>query len=140
MSIKKSFGIDKATSEDGRWFTVDFDENNKPVRFKLAYMSSSNKKMSKLTAELTKPYKRQIDNGTLPEKISEDIALKVFVRSVLLDWDNVIVEEGAAPLPFEEDVAIELMTEFRTLFEHLLMLARDFGNFKQADNEDIAKN
>ena len=140
MSISKSFGVDKKQSQEGKWFEVDYDDNNKAVRFKLSYMSSQNKKMNKISTAVMKPYKRQIENGSLPEPISEKIAIEIFVRSVLLDWDNVIVNEGDGPLEFNEENATQLMKEFPTLFQYLLLMAKDFANFKQEENEELAKN
>lgn len=140
MSLRKSFGLNKNLASEGKWFDVDVDENDKPMRFKLLYMNAQNKNLSKIKTSVMKPYKRQIDQETISDALLNNVGIEIFVRGVLVDWDNIVVEDGGKPLEFNEENATMIMKEFPELFTLLLLLAKDFGNFKQAEVEDIAKN
>ena len=69
--------------------------------------------------------------------------MRAFVRTILKGWDNVIVEDGGAPLEFNEVNAVSLLTQLPELYEMLLENASDAALFKEAtsdDNEELAKN
>ena len=138
MSLKNSFGVNKNAANTGVWVTADVDENGKEMRFKVKPMHSANKELQRVQASISKPYRRQIANGTLQAKLAEKIARDVFIEACLVDWENVIVDVGAQPLEFTPENAEKLLIELPSLLEFLTINAQDLSNFQ--DNIDAAKN
>jgi len=136
MALKDTFGVDRNKSDNGVWIVVDVDDEGKEVRFKISHMSPSNKKLTKLNAEVHKPYRRLGNN--MSDELTDKLAREVFVKGVLLDWENVVVKKGEPPLEFSYDNAIMLFKELPTLLDLLALTASDFQNFK--GDADAAKN
>jgi len=136
MALTDSF----KQTKDTYWVVVDVDEDGKEMKFELAYLSGTNKKLARLTAEMQKPYRRLIDAGKMPEKLADELAMKVFVKGVLVGWENVIVKTGQLPLEYNEDNAMMLFKELPELLQLLMLQSTNFENFKNTENEGAAKN
>ena len=65
--------------------------------------------------------------------------VKVFCKTVLKDWENVLDREGE-PIPFSEDAAIQLLTALPVLYDILEAEASSISNFQTEALADEAKN
>lgn len=107
--------------------------------FTVARMGPSNKKYTKAFEAATKPYRRQMDLGTLPESKSEELLRDVFAKTILKGWKNVKDKEGKA-LTFNVKNAKMILKDLPDIFEILAAEAKKYSNFKSEGLEKDAKN
>jgi hypothetical protein len=105
--------------------------------FKLASMGKANRAYTKALDKATKPYRSNI-NG-MGNDLAESIFMKVFVATVLKDWQNVQQKDGSA-IPFSEPNAIELFKKLPRLYDDLQEKAKSVELFKAEEQEADAKN
>ena len=102
-------------------------------------MGKSNKRYSKALEAATRPYRRQIELGTMNNDKAEEIFLGVFVDTVLKGWKNVRDETGA-DMPFTKQTATKLFKDLPEVYERLQEEAKLSANFREASLEEEAKN
>lgn len=121
-SAKESEGVEiefpEAQNEDG---TI-------PV-FVISRMGKGNKTYSKALEAATRPYRRQVELGTLKNEVAEGLFLGVFVDTILRGWKNVQAEDGIE-LPYTKDNAIKLLTDLPDVYERLQEEAKLAANFR----------
>lgn len=123
-STKEAEGVEielpEATNEDG---TV-------PV-FILSRMGKSNKAYSKALEAATRPYRRQVELGTMKNEVAEELFKGVFVNTVLRGWRHVQDDNGNE-LPFTRENALALLNEegMEDLYDRLQQEAGMSANFR----------
>ena len=120
--------FEEATNDDGTIPT-----------FVIARMGKSNKAYSKALEAKTRPVRRLIELGTLPNEKAEDIFKDVFVDNVLKGWSNVYDEAGEA-IPYTRENALMLMEALPDVYDRLTSEAGLAANFLEAAREKEAKN
>lgn len=141
MSLKKQFGTNREKEEKGVWVEVGIDEeNNLPIRFKIARLTQRNKEYQKTVAKHGRKY-QNINN--MPADIAFGISQKAFVDCILLDWENVAeyrtdklnVMPGVKEMPFNKANATFLMKDIPDLYILLSNLAATPETFMDEDEE-----
>lgn len=128
------FETDKDLETEGRW--IDYGGAGE---YLIARAGGANKKYSNLLQKRMKPYRRQMEAGTLDNEKAKDILIGAFVDAVLLDWKGVNNREGEA-LDYTRDNAIQLFKDLPMLFEDLQKMSMDFAVFRRAEVEkDLGK-
>jgi len=130
-SVLAAFTTDKATETKGKWIPVG------PAKFLVARAGGSNTKFQKAIETAMRPYQRLIQMEQLSETEATKLTVKPFVETVLLGWENVRPatqdedQEWVAgePIPYSQEKAIEILTQFPDLFRHLLTESTKLGNF-----------
>lgn len=147
MSLRKTFKTDKTAEIDGVWLEVAVnDHNGKPVRIKLARMSSSNKRYTKALNAATRPHQSAIQNDALDQELAKSLLQEVFVETVLLDWENLPksdltgVETDVEPLPFNKENALALFAEMPDLYDDWESRAQKAAAFREKEREEAAGN
>lgn len=107
--------------------------------FILARTGKSNKAYSKALEAATRPYRRQIELGTLKNDVAENLFVKVFINNILKGWENVQDEDGKA-IPFSKAAAEKLFDEMPDVYERLQFESKESANFRDAALEEEAKN
>ena len=97
MSLKSKFGTVKNAETEGAWVDVMQNEDGSMCRVKLRRSGRRNKDYTKSFDKHTKPYRRILDN--LDPEIDAKVMRAVIVDSIVTEWENVQLEEGAN-LPF----------------------------------------
>lgn len=133
-SLNKLFGTDKTAEIEGIW--VDYPNG---VSMKIARMGGANTEYARYLTNQLKPYKFQLDRGTLSEEKSKEILLDVFARYVLKDWSGVTDEKGQ-PIEYSVEAAKKVLAEYPELLNELQTLASDYRRFAQEVLEETAKN
>lgn len=106
--------------------------------FRVARVGGANAaRIAKINEAVTRPYRRQMELNLLPQEKVIDINVEVFVRGVLLGWENVEDENG--PLPYTVENAKKLLKDLPEVFNELMKVATDRDSFK-AELENDAKN
>lgn len=133
-NLNKLFGTDRAAEIEGIW--VDYPNG---VSMKIARMGGANTEYARYLTNQLKPYKFQLDRGTLSEEKSKEILLDVFARYVLKDWSGVTDEKGQ-PIEYCVEAARKVLAEYPELLNELQTLASDYRRFAQEVLEETAKN
>lgn len=92
MSLSKHFRTLKELEKKG--IPVEYGENSKGkmMVFHLSRAGGANLEYLAYLDVVTKPMRRQIDNGTVDNKILEGVLKKAFLEKCLKGWDNVEAE------------------------------------------------
>lgn len=120
--------LDEAINDDGTVPT-----------FIISRMGKSNKAYAKALEAATRPYRRQVDLGTLKNEIAENLFMGVFVDVVLKGWKNVVGVNGEL-LAYSKEAAIVLLTELPDVYERLQEEAKLASNFRDSSMDEEAKN
>jgi len=115
MKISR-FATDLGLEEDGVWMDIGDGASLKVARV-------GNPRYRKRIAQLTKPYKRQIRSDTLPEDLSDELVLKAFSETILLDWKGIEDDKGKA-IKYSQEAAYKLLSglrDFRSLVAEIAM-------------------
>ena len=141
MSLYKQFATntDKEIGGIEVQMTEAENEDGSIPTFVVSRMGKSNKRYSKALEAATRPYRRQIELGTMNNDKAEEIFMGVFVDTVLKGWKNVRDENGAE-LPFNKQSATKLFKDLPEVYERLQEEAKLSANFRDAALEEEVKN
>lgn len=139
--LHKQFKTNSAKETEG--VKIEFpeaqnDDGTIPT-FIISRMGKSNKAYSKALEAATRPYRRQVELGTMKNDVAEKLFLNVFVDTILRGWENVQDESGEA-IPYSKDSAIALLEELGDVYDRLQEEAKISSNFRDSALEDEAKN
>lgn len=147
MSLRKTFKTDQNAEVEGVWLEVAVnDHNGKPIRIKLARMSSTNKRYTKALNTVTKPHQSAIQNDALDNDLARKMLQEVFADTILLDWENLPkseltgVDTDTDLLEFSKDNAMALFAEMPDLYDDWESRAQKAAAFREAEREKNAKN
>ena len=141
MSLYKQFATNTDKEIEGIevQMTEAENEDGSIPTFVVSRMGKSNKRYSKALEAATRPYRRQIELGTMNNDKAEEIFMGVFVDTVLKGWKNVPDENGAE-LPFNKQSATKLFKDLPEVYERLQEEAKLSANFRDAALEEEVKN
>ena len=141
MSLYKQFATNTDKEIEGIevQMTEAENEDGSIPTFVVSRMGKSNKRYSKALEAATRPYRRQIELGTMNNDKAEEIFMGVFVDTVLKGWKNVRDESGAE-LPFNKQSATKLFKDLPEVYERLQEEAKLSANFRDAAFEEEVKN
>lgn len=131
MDISK-FQTNKSAEEDGIW--VDVDGNG--TKIKVARIN--NARYKKYFQKITKPYKRQIRNGTLAEELAEKLLVDALANTILLDWKG-FTKEGT-DFPYSIDNARSFLQESADFRDFVSDAANEMENFRAEELEEARGN
>lgn len=131
--LKKKFATSRSLATSGVWVTyIDHgDEGEEPCEFefKLAFMGRANRRWMSMSQQQIRADRHKLESGVMGQEESIDRLMKVFCRTVLLDWRGVNDDQGNA-LPYTPDHGYELLSECESLYDYLLGEAQDQTNFQ----------
>lgn len=139
MNLYAQFATDKNLEETGIRISYGADGDMTAPAFIVARMGGRNRAYQAALMTKMKPYKRQLDAGTLAPEVSESILLDVFVSKILKGWENVTDRNGQ-PLECTIENAKRLFTELPDLYSDLIDQAQKAETFRVAELDDVAKN
>lgn len=139
MSLREQFATNKTAEISGVWVEYGPNSDGTVPRFKISRMSKANKAYTKALEKATKPHRRSIELETMDENLAEKIFMKVFVSSVLLDWENVQHDDGVG-ISFREENAIDLFDALPELYDDLQDKAKKASLFREMELEAEAGN
>lgn len=130
-SLWDLFDTDSGAESSGAWVEIG------PASFLLARAGGANEAFSKAATKRLAPFQTSIES--LPKKVADDLAVGIFVDTVLLDWKNVRWLDGT-PTDYSKEKAKELLTLLPNLFAALRAEAGKLSNFNKANLQAAAKN
>lgn len=139
MSIFKQFGTDSKKESEG--VRIEYGENKDGTipTVIIRRAGRSNSKYSKALEAATRPYRRQIELGTMSEDKAEKIFKGVFVDTVIIGWENIQDNKGVN-IPFTKENAMDVFEKLPEWYADLQKQAGDLSNFRSDAMEDEAKN
>jgi hypothetical protein len=135
MNVNQLFATDQTTEKSG--IEIDYGE----FWIKIARAGGANKKYNRVLESVSKPYRRAIANGSLPNEKANEILQEVYARSVVLGWGGPgMVDPEGNPLECSVENCIALFKRLPDLFDDIKSQAESFINFKIDQAEQDAKN
>lgn len=133
-SIYDLFDCDKDMEVKGIW--QDFGVYGK---FLIARAGGANARYVTMLSKAMEPYQRQLQKDMMDNKVAEDILIRVFSRTVILDWEGVIGRDGKE-IKYSVENCIKLLTDLPDFFLDMREESARLQNFRKHDLEDDSKN
>lgn len=125
--------------DSGIWIQIDMDPDEKPWRFLISALSTHNKKYMKCVRKAMKPYEALRRHNQMPDELQEKVMCSVFCESILLNWENVVDENGEL-IPFNAESAVILFGKLPYLYDQLMEDSQNMSLFKEEERKEEAKN
>lgn len=160
MGLFKNFKTDRNLEKEGIQYTPDSS-----TVITLARAGGTNVRFAKVLEAKTKPYRRQIDAGTLDPKIDKLMMAEVFAETVIKSWETLIGEEDKEQLvpgieadpdakdgtyscavdknglvPFNKQNVVATLLALPDVFQDIQREANRMSNYLTQAREDDAKN
>lgn len=162
MALFKNYKTDKDLERTGIVYTPDSG-----TAITIARAGGNNVKFAKALEIKTKPYRRQIEAGTLDPKLDRQMMAEVFAETVVKNWETLVGEEGEEQLvqgieadpdnlsayqgepqehgdlilvPFNKHNVVETLLALPDVFRDMQAEANRTANFLDANRKDDAKN
>lgn len=133
-NIYEMFETDDQLEASGVW--IDY---GKAGSFLVGRMGGANTKFAQVFEAKMRPYRRQLDNKTLPLDVAEKVLRESFIEACLMGWENVKDRKGKA-IKFSKAAADKLFQDLPDLFTDLHTQASQMANFKVEEVEEDAGN
>lgn len=152
MSLSKIFKTDSQAEQKGVPLTFPANDDGTIPTFYIARMHRSNPKYQRALESATKPYKRELQLGTLPDEKAQQLTRSIFIKALLTGWENIpmsdvtgeavdTLEDGSTVYaPFTEANAEALFANLPELYSDLNVFAQNRQNFIEVEREADAKN
>ncbi len=129
-NLDKHYKVDSNLEKEGVTFVIqEANENQEEISMLVRHFSGTNPRVQAAMATYYKPYAYQIERGTLPKEVGDEITRKLFVDVCLVSWNGIKNEKGEA-IECTKENAIELFKSLPTLFEDVWKHANNFQNYK----------
>lgn len=160
MGLFKNYKTDRSLEREGIQYTPDSS-----TVITLARAGGKNIKFAKVLETKTKPYRRQIDAGTLDQKIDRQMMAEVFAETVIKNWETLVGDEGEEHLvsgieadpdatdgtyscavdsnglvPFNKQNVIATLLALPDMFQDIQRESNRMSNYLEQAREDDAKN
>lgn len=110
-------------SEQGVW--VKFPGGR---AFRILRAGGSNQRFSRALQQAIKPYRRQMDKGTMDNELGDEIMRGLYARHIVKDWRGIKDEDGQAVECTPENIDAFLRA-FPEVFNDLMTLASEMATF-----------
>lgn len=116
--------------EDGVWLRFPGDRAICIMR-----AGGSNAKFARLFQSLIRPYKRQLDAGTLDDETNDQVMHQVYAQAVVKDWEGIKDDKGK-PVPYTPSRGEEFFEAFPEVFKEIVEQANKLSNFVENEIEE----
>jgi hypothetical protein len=127
------FNVDQTTIDsenDGVW--AEF----KGSEFLIA--STGSTRFQRLFAKLQLPHQRDIRKNRLDPEVQLDIMAKAMSKTLLLDWKNVVNNDGEL-VEYDADTAFKVLKNNSGLRQFVSDFALELENYVEETKEDLGK-
>jgi hypothetical protein len=130
-SLYEMFETSADAEASGTWVSIG------ESKFLLARTGGANENFQKVAKKRLAPYQAALEN--LGKKHQDELAVGIFVDTVLLGWEGVSDRQGQ-PIEYTKESAKALLIELPNLFASLQAEAGRMSNFTTANLEAARKN
>lgn len=106
-------------------------------KFRCLRAGGSNKRYATLFQRMIKPYRRQMDKGTMDLAKSEDILRQVYCKTVILDWEGVKAKGKA--VSYTPEAGMAFFAQVPELFSDIVTLCTEAATFQEEEVEEAEK-
>ena len=134
-NLFRALKTDEKKVAEGVWFENIVGD----AAFKIA--KSTSPPYKEYFLKITKPYRRQLRNENLPEDKSNELLCDAYSKHILLDWRNVIDENGKE-VEYSPAVGYKYLLEleeFRTIVQELSGDVESFRKEWVEESEEVLK-
>lgn len=138
-SVFKLFGTSKLAEKNGVW--VDYGD----VKFLVARAGGTNSDYLDLLKAKTRPFRNQIDRGTLAQADDDRVTRELYAEAIIKDvqvknedgsWVQGVPGMNGEVLPFTRGAVLQLLTALPDMFRDIRVMATDVQRY--LDEEDSA--
>ena len=144
----EQYETDPVFEKNGIW--IDYGD----FRVKIARAGGANKSYMKYAEVKTKPFRRAISAGSMPEERSRGLLYDIYAETVILDWEtsdgvdkdnnvkwkNGIGKKGGGILPVTKENIITTFKNLPAVFSDLQQAAEGIALFRAAEMGEDGKN
>ena len=123
-NLDSHFKTSSELEKNGVWFEI-----NEKSAFLIKPLNRSNPNVKAAFAKEYKPYARQIEMGSLDDKIQRQIEVRIFIKACLVDWRGIEIE--GKDTAYDTEAAEILFMELPELFAVLWAHCQDFRNYRE---------
>lgn len=139
MNLFKQFATDPRAEKEGVRFEIGVNSKGETIAFQIARAGGQNTRYLKAVEAKTKPYRMQIQAGTLDNELAAKLMREVFAESVVIGWDGVEDENGQ-PLQYSPEAAATLFEQLPELYALLQEQAQNVALYRKDVLDGVAKN
>jgi len=130
-----TYETDPAAEKGG--ITLRFED----IDLVIARAGGANRRYEKTLEAKFRPYRRQIDTGTIDPEVMMGILREVFADTVVLGWKRPDDRSDLAPLPpYSREKCIALFKRLPDLFKEVQEQSARMANYRAAQLKEDAKN
>lgn len=118
--------VNEDLKENGSWGTY------RGVSLLIA--RANNTKFKQIFRRLTKPYKRDIDRGTLDQETLEEIWASCMSETILLDWKN-----HPANIKYSKENAKQLILQDPDAADFIKEFSEDVNNYIEEETKEVVE-
>lgn len=139
MNLFKQFATDPQAEKDGIRFEIGVNSQGETIAFQIARAGGQNVRYVKAIEAKTKPYRMQIQAGTIDPEIAARLMREVFAESVVIGWEGVEDENGQL-LTYSPEAAATLFEQLPELYALLQEQAQNVALYRKEVLDNVAKN
>lgn len=139
MNLFKQFATDPQAEKDGIRFEIGVNSQGETIAFQIARAGGQNVRYVKAIEAKTKPYRMQIQAGTIDPEIAARLMRDVFAESVVIGWEGVEDENGQL-LTYSPEAAATLFEQLPELYALLQEQAQNVALYRKEVLDNVAKN
>lgn len=103
--------------------------------FKVLRAGGSNRKFSRAFQQAIKPYRRQLDKGSLDPETSDGLMREMYAKHIVVDWRGINDVDGN-PVPCTPENVDAFFKAFPELFSDVVSYATEMATFSQENLEE----
>ena len=96
---------------------------------------SGNTRFKRIFKQLLKPYKHQLDKGTLDDTVSEELLVSAYAEAILVGWKEFKDVNGKSH-KYTKANAIDLLSSDQDCFEFVRSTSEDINRYIIEDEEE----
>lgn len=139
MNLFKQFATDPQAEKEGVRFEIGVNSQGETIAFQIARAGGQNIRYAKAIEAKTKPYRMQIQAGTIDPEIAARLMREVFAESVVIGWEGVEDENGHL-LTYSTEAAATLFEQLPELYALLQEQAQNVALYRKEALDNVAKN
>ena len=129
--VKKLFGTDASKEKEGVWY--DLADG---LRMRIARIGNPN--YQKTFQKISKPHRRAIRRGTLPDEVAEKLLIQCMAETIVLDWSG--VEDEGVVIPYSKEAVVTVLTKYPELRNYINDIANELEAFQEELDEEAVEN
>lgn len=146
MSLSKQFKTDRSLESEGVRITFGTNEDGTEIALVVARAGGANTRFQAVADVVLKPYRRQIANETVDNKVLRERMMEIYAKTVVKSWENVLLadvtgnEEDTGFAKFSVDNCLALFKRLPDFYADVQQFADQMTAFRAEELEADAKN